>query len=103
MLAVEELSAAVGLKRACQDLSIPRSRLYRRRRRRFAPVPVAVKTLLMMTGKDRSLFVVPQPNEPKCEPQTARAAESGVHVGGEAGNVHVLPAGRHSSPQEFAS
>lgn len=41
MLAVEELSATVGVKRACQDLSIPRSGLYRRRRRRLAPAPVA--------------------------------------------------------------
>jgi putative transposase len=41
MLAVEELSVTVGVKRACEDLSIPRSGLYRRRRRRLAPVPVA--------------------------------------------------------------
>jgi len=41
MLAVEELSTSVGVKRACEDLSIPRSGLYRRRRRRLTPVPPA--------------------------------------------------------------
>ncbi|MGZ3689637.1 MAG: IS3 family transposase [Bdellovibrionota bacterium] len=40
MAAVEELSSVVGVKRACLDLSVPRSGLYRRRRRRLSPPPV---------------------------------------------------------------
>ena len=40
MIAAEELSLKVGVQRACQDLSIPRSGVYRRRRRRLSPAPV---------------------------------------------------------------
>jgi putative transposase len=43
MSAVEELSAAVGVKRACQELAIPRSGLYRRRQRRLSPPPVGAR------------------------------------------------------------
>src|SRR2546429_551000 len=39
MAAVEDLSAVVGVKRACQGLCVPRSGLYRRRRRRLSPLP----------------------------------------------------------------
>jgi hypothetical protein len=39
-LAVEELSSVVGVKRACQDLSVPRSGIYRRRQRRLSLPPV---------------------------------------------------------------
>ena len=40
MIAAEELSLKVGVQRACQDLSIPRSGVYRRRRHRLSPAPV---------------------------------------------------------------
>jgi putative transposase len=40
MAAAEELSLQVGVRRACQDLSVPRSGVYRRRRRRLSPPPV---------------------------------------------------------------
>jgi putative transposase len=40
MAAVEELSPLIGVRRACQDLSVPRSGVYRRRRRRLSPPPV---------------------------------------------------------------
>ena len=43
MTAVEELSAAVGMRRACQDLAIPRAGIYRRRRRSLSPPPVAAR------------------------------------------------------------
>jgi putative transposase len=39
MAAVEELSPLIGVRRACQDLSVPRSGVYRRRRR-LSPPPV---------------------------------------------------------------
>jgi len=41
MAAVEELSSVVGVRRACEHLSIPRSGVYRRRRRRLSPPSVA--------------------------------------------------------------
>ena len=41
MAAVEELSSVVGVRRACEQLSIPRAGVYRRRRRRLSPPPVA--------------------------------------------------------------
>jgi putative transposase len=37
MAAAEELSLQVGVRRACQDLSVPRSGVYRRRQRRLSP------------------------------------------------------------------
>ena len=37
MAAAEELSTVVGVKRACEGLSIPRSGFYRHRRRRLSP------------------------------------------------------------------
>jgi putative transposase len=40
MAAAEELSLQVGVRRACQDLSVPRSGVYRRRRRRLSPPSV---------------------------------------------------------------
>jgi putative transposase len=40
MAATEELSLQVGVRRACQDLSVPRSGVYRRRRRRLSPPSV---------------------------------------------------------------
>lgn len=40
MTAAEELSAIVGVNRACRDLSISRAGVYRRRRRRLSPPPV---------------------------------------------------------------
>jgi putative transposase len=40
MAATEELSLQVGVRRACQDLSVPRSGVYRRRRRRLSPSSV---------------------------------------------------------------
>jgi putative transposase len=40
MSAVEELSSWVGVKQACEHLAIPRSSVYRRRRRRFSSLPV---------------------------------------------------------------
>jgi putative transposase len=40
MNAVEELSSWVGVKQACEHLAIPRSSVYRRRRRRFSSLPV---------------------------------------------------------------
>jgi putative transposase len=43
MAAVEELSAEVGIRRACQDLAIPRSGIYRRRRRRLSPPVVGAR------------------------------------------------------------
>jgi putative transposase len=43
MAAVEALSSAVGVKRACQELAIPRSGLYRRRQRRLSPPPVGAR------------------------------------------------------------
>lgn len=41
MAAVEELSSVVGVRRACEQLSIPRAGVYRRRRRRLSLPPVA--------------------------------------------------------------
>jgi hypothetical protein len=41
MAAAEELSSLVGVKRACQDLSVPRSGVYRRRR--LSPPPVGAR------------------------------------------------------------
>jgi len=41
MAAIDQLSSIVGVKRACQALAIPRASLYRRRRRRLSPAPVA--------------------------------------------------------------
>jgi putative transposase len=43
MAAVEELSAVVGMRRACQDLAIPRAGIYRRRRRRLSPPAVGAR------------------------------------------------------------
>jgi putative transposase len=43
MGAVEELSAVVGMRRACQDLAIPRAGIYRRRRRRLSPPVVGAR------------------------------------------------------------
>jgi putative transposase len=43
MTAAEELSSLVGVKRACEGLSIPRSSIYRRRRRRLSPSPVGAR------------------------------------------------------------
>ncbi len=42
MAAAEELSSLVGVRRACQDLSLPRSSVYRRRRRLLSP-PVGAR------------------------------------------------------------
>jgi putative transposase len=52
MAAAEELGAAVGVKRACQDLSIPRSEFYRRRRRRLSPPPVGALRVSARRLKD---------------------------------------------------
>lgn len=40
MTAIDDLSAIVGVKRACQELAVPRAGFYRRRRRRLSPPPV---------------------------------------------------------------
>ena len=42
MTAVEELSSVVGVRRACQGLSFPRSGVYRRRSRHLSP-PVGAR------------------------------------------------------------
>jgi len=43
MAALDQLSPIVGVKRACQALGVPRASLYRRRKRRFSPPPVAAQ------------------------------------------------------------
>jgi hypothetical protein len=43
MATAEGLGSVVGMKRACQDLSIPRAGIYRRRRRRLSPPPVGAR------------------------------------------------------------
>jgi putative transposase len=42
MAAVDQLSAIVGVKPACQALTVPRASWYRRRNRRLFPRPAAV-------------------------------------------------------------
>src|SRR3982751_5198018 len=42
MAAAGELGSMVGVRRACQELSVSRSGVYRRRRRRLSPSPVGV-------------------------------------------------------------
>jgi len=44
MAAAEELSSFVGMRRACQDLSLPRSSVYRRRIRLFSPPVGALRS-----------------------------------------------------------
>ena len=43
MTAVEELSAVVGMRRACQDLAIPRAGIYRHRRGHVFSPPVRAR------------------------------------------------------------
>ncbi len=43
MAAAEELSFVVGMKRACRDLAVPRSAVYRHRRRHLSPLLVGVQ------------------------------------------------------------
>ena len=45
MAAVDDLSASVGVKRACDELAVPRAGFYRRRRRRLSPPPVGAPRL----------------------------------------------------------
>jgi putative transposase len=52
MAAVEELGAVVGVKRACRNLSFPRSEIYRRRRRRLSPPPVGAPRVSARRLKD---------------------------------------------------
>ncbi len=58
MAAVEELSSAVGVKRACQDLSLLRSVLYRRRRRRLSPPPVGARRFSARRLQDAEKSVI---------------------------------------------
>ena len=58
MAAAEDLSALVGVKRACQDLSISRSGLYRRRRRRLSPPPSGALRSSARRLKDNEKSVV---------------------------------------------
>jgi putative transposase len=53
MAAVEDLGRLVGVRRACQDLCLPRSGVYRRRRRRLSPSPVGVARLSPRGLKDK--------------------------------------------------
>jgi putative transposase len=43
MTALDQLRPLVGVKQACQALSVPRATWYRRRRRHLAPRPVAAR------------------------------------------------------------
>jgi hypothetical protein len=43
MTALDQLRPLVGVKQACQALSVPRALWYRRRRRRLTPWPVAAR------------------------------------------------------------
>ena len=43
MAALAQISGLVGVKRACEALAIPRATVYRRRRSRLSPAPVAAK------------------------------------------------------------
>ncbi len=43
MTALDQLRPLVGVKQACQALSVPRATWYRRRRRRLSPWPVAAR------------------------------------------------------------
>jgi putative transposase len=52
MAAVEHLSSVVGMRRACQDLSMSRASMYRRRWRRLSPSPVGVARLSSRRLKD---------------------------------------------------
>jgi len=45
MAAVDDLSASIGVKRACDELAVPRAGFYRRRRRRLSPPPVGAPRL----------------------------------------------------------
>jgi hypothetical protein len=58
MAAAEELGSVVGVKRACQDLCIPRSGVYRRRRRRLSPPPVGARRSSARRLKDDEKSVV---------------------------------------------
>jgi putative transposase len=58
MSAAEELSLQVGVRRACQDLSIPPSSVYRRRRRHISPPPAAALRSSVRRLKDEERSAV---------------------------------------------
>ena len=58
MAAAEELSSVVGVKRACQDLSVARAGVYRRRQRRLSPPPVGARRTSARRLKDEEKSIV---------------------------------------------
>jgi putative transposase len=58
MVAAEELSSTVGMRRACQDLSIPRSAIYRSRQRLLSPAPMGVSRSSARRLKDHEKSTV---------------------------------------------
>ena len=58
MAAVEKLGAIVGVRRACQELSIPRSSLYRRRKRDLSPPPEGARRSSARRLKDEEKSAV---------------------------------------------
>ena len=58
MAAAEELSLLVGVKRACQNLSVARSAMYRRRKRRLSPPPPRARRSSVRRLKDEEKSAV---------------------------------------------
>ena len=58
MAAAEELSSVVGVKRACQDLSVARAGVYRRRQRRLSPPLVGARATSARRLKDEEKSIV---------------------------------------------
>jgi putative transposase len=58
MNAVEELSSWVGVKQACEHLAIPRSSVYRRRRRRFSSLSVGALRFSARRLKDEEKSLI---------------------------------------------
>ena len=61
MEAVEELASTVGLKRACADLAVPRSGVYRRRARRrdSPPIPSVARSSPRRLKEEEKAAVLP--------------------------------------------
>lgn len=58
MTAAEELGCVIGVKRACDELFLPRSGFYRRRRRRLSPPPVGARRSSARRLKDEEKSAV---------------------------------------------
>ena len=58
MDATAELSSLVGMRRACQDLSVSRAGVYRRQRRRLSPPPVGARRVSARRLQDEERSVI---------------------------------------------